>query len=133
MRWHFAPHGVGNGPQRLLPSPDGQGARAISADFRSRPAPTFSICLPMLQETVHNLGDSCGMAKRATGLSLSGRVILVEGPVDDRAVRTLSIRWAPLGDQRICWLALIRRCSSRWTVLSVVAVDIDSLFRRAVA
>src|SRR5271166_5806673 len=29
-------------------------------------------------------GDSCGMAKRATGPSLSGRVILVEGPVDDR-------------------------------------------------
>ena len=29
-------------------------------------------------------GDSSGMAKRATGPSLSGRVILVEGPVDDR-------------------------------------------------
>src|SRR5208283_5890949 len=29
-------------------------------------------------------GDSCGMAKRATGPSLSGRVVLVEGPVDDR-------------------------------------------------
>src|SRR5271165_672906 len=29
-------------------------------------------------------GDSCGMAKRAAGPSLSGRVILVEGPVDDR-------------------------------------------------
>src|SRR5208282_3505048 len=49
------------------------------------------------------------------------------------AVRTLSIRCAPLGDQRICWLALIRRCSSRCTVLSVVAVDIGSSFRRAVA
>src|SRR5208283_3360742 len=30
------------------------------------------------------LGDSCGMAKRATGPSFSGRVIRVEGPVDDR-------------------------------------------------
>src|SRR5208337_5665384 len=39
------------------------------------------------------------------------------------AVRTLSIRCAPLGDQRICWLALIRRCSSRCTVLSVAAVQ----------
>ena len=29
-------------------------------------------------------GASCGMAKRATGPSLSGRVVLVEGPVDDR-------------------------------------------------
>ena len=39
-------------------------------------------------------------------------------------VRTLSIRCAPLGDQRICWLAHIRRFSSHCTVLSVVAVDI---------
>ena len=29
-------------------------------------------------------GTSCGMAKRATGPSFSGRVIRVEGPVDDR-------------------------------------------------
>ena len=48
-------------------------------------------------------------------------------------VRTLSIRCAPLGDQRICWLAPIRRCISHCTVLSVVAVDIGSSFPRAVA
>jgi hypothetical protein len=39
-------------------------------------------------------------------------------------VRTLSIRCAPLGDQRICWLAPIRRFSSHCTVLVAVAVDI---------
>jgi hypothetical protein len=48
-------------------------------------------------------------------------------------VRTLSIRCAPLDDQRICWLAPIRRCSNHCTVLSVVAVDIGSSLRRAVA
>jgi hypothetical protein len=49
------------------------------------------------------------------------------------AHRTLSIRCAPRGDQRIyCW-AFIRRWSSHCTVLSVVAVEIGSLRRRAVA
>ena len=38
----------------------------------------------------------------------------------------MSIRCAPLDDQRICWLAPIRRCSNHCTVLSVVAVDIGS-------
>src|SRR3712207_5771362 len=47
------------------------------------------------------------------------------------AVRTCSIRCAPLGDQRICWPAPIRRCSSHCTVLSVVAVEIGSPRRRA--
>jgi hypothetical protein len=36
-------------------------------------------------------------------------VILVEGSVDDRGA-DLEHQMAPLGDQRICWLALIRRC-----------------------
>src|SRR3712207_7590358 len=40
------------------------------------------------------------------------------------AVRTFSIRCAPLGDHRICWLAPIRRWSSHCTVPSVVAVEI---------
>jgi len=48
-------------------------------------------------------------------------------------VRTLSIRCAPLGDQRICWLVPIRRCSNHCTVLSVIAVEIGSSLRRAVA
>jgi hypothetical protein len=48
-------------------------------------------------------------------------------------VRTLSIRWAPRGDQRICRLAPIRRRSNHCTVLSVVAVEIGSSLRRAVA
>jgi hypothetical protein len=37
-------------------------------------------------------------------------------------VRTLSIRCAPLGDQRICWVASIRRCSNHCTVLSAAWV-----------
>ena len=49
------------------------------------------------------------------------------------AVRTFSIRCAPLGDQRICWLAPIRRWSSHCTAPSVVAVEIGSSLRRAVA
>jgi hypothetical protein len=49
------------------------------------------------------------------------------------AVRTFSIRCAPRGDQRICWWAPIRRCSSHCTVPSVVAVEIGSPSRRAVA
>src|SRR6478735_59250 len=49
------------------------------------------------------------------------------------AVRTFSMQWAPRGVQRICWLAPIRRCSSHCTVLSVVAVEIGSSLRRAVA
>ncbi len=49
------------------------------------------------------------------------------------AVRTLSMKCAPLGDQRICCLAVIRRCSSLWTALSVGAVEIGSAERRAAA
>jgi fumarylacetoacetase len=49
------------------------------------------------------------------------------------AVRTFSIRCAPSGDQRICWPAPIRRCSSHCTVPSVVAVEIGSPMRRAFA
>jgi hypothetical protein len=49
------------------------------------------------------------------------------------AVRTLSIECAPLGDQRICWLAPIRRCNNHCTVLSVVAVEIGSRLCLAVA
>src|SRR5215213_8525893 len=49
------------------------------------------------------------------------------------AVRTFSMQCAPLGDQRICWLAPIRRCSSHCTVLSVVAVAFDTKLRRCSA
>jgi len=38
-----------------------------------------------------------------------------------------------LGDQRIRWLAAIRRCSSHCTVPSVTAVGIGSPLRRAFA
>jgi hypothetical protein len=45
--------------------------------------------------------------------------------------RTFSIRCAPRGVQRICYRAFIRRCSSHCTVLSVTAVEIGCLDRRA--
>lgn len=48
-------------------------------------------------------------------------------------VRTFSIKCAPLGDQRICCWAFIRRCSSHCTVLSATAVEIGSSRRRPVA
>jgi hypothetical protein len=49
------------------------------------------------------------------------------------AVRTFNIKCAPRGDQRICCWALMRRCNSHCTVLSVIAVDIGSSHRRAFA
>ena len=48
-------------------------------------------------------------------------------------VRPLSTKCAPLGDQRICCLAVILRCRSLWTALSVCAVEIGSPERRAAA
>jgi hypothetical protein len=46
---------------------------------------------------------------------------------------TSSIRCAFRGDQRICWFAPIGPCDSHWTALSVVAVEIGSTLRCAVA
>ncbi len=48
-------------------------------------------------------------------------------------VRTLSMKCAPLGDQRICCLAVILRWRSLWTALAVCAVEIGSPERRAAA
>ena len=48
-------------------------------------------------------------------------------------VCTLSMKCAPLGDQRFCCLAVILRCRNLWTGLSVCAVEIGSPERRAAA
>jgi len=48
-------------------------------------------------------------------------------------LRTLGMKCSPLRDQRICCLAVILRCRSLWTVLSVCAVENVSPERRAAA
>src|SRR3954449_2406225 len=84
-------------------------------------------------ETVENVGGQVawrrygGLARHSAAAWSCSNVPFIT------AVRTFSIRWAPRGDQRICWLALIRRCNSHCTVLSVVAVELGSPQRRAVA
>jgi hypothetical protein len=75
---------------------------------------------------------SCGATVWPPCPPFGGSTILLERAIHP-VVRTLSIRCAPWGDHRICWLPVIRRCSSHCTVLSVIAVEIGSSLRRAAA
>ena len=79
----------------------------------------------IIGETVSNLGGHATRRKRTTGPPFGDGVITFEG-TSFAAHRTLSIKCAPCGVQRICRWAFIRRCSSHCTVLSVTAVEIGS-------
>ena len=87
----------------------------------------------MRSETVQKLGVSGGAAERPAGPPLGGDMVLGEGAVRNGGADLDHQVRAPLGDQRICWLAPIRRCSNHCTVLSVVAVEIGSPLHRAFA
>jgi hypothetical protein len=82
-------------------------------------------------------GHSGGSPKRSAGPTLRDRNVPFQGSVHGRGSdlqhQMRAVKCAPRGDQRICCWALMRRCNSHCTVLSVIAVDIGSSHRRAFA
>ena len=86
----------------------------------------------MPRETVSKLAALCGTTLLAGRRLRESNVVLFECSVHDGRPH-LSMKCAPLGDQRICCLAVILRCRSLWTALSVCAVEIGSPERRAAA
>jgi len=65
------------------PHPRSPGRQWPNRSYRLRPHPPNFWTLPDVGRPSITWGDSCGVAKRATGPSLSGFVIRVEGPVHD--------------------------------------------------